>query len=241
MRNLSRALIGFLMPAVTACFGMDFEAGLEGSGRVVSQTRNVSGFDRVAVEDHFDVEVTVGTAPSLTLSGDDNLLPHVRTEVRGTTLHIENERELDPTQSISVRITVPTLRGLGSSGSSDVRATGIRSEVFDAAVSGSSEMVADGDFGDLDASISGSGQIRLQGTADEIQGEVTGSAELDLARVVARRAVIRVSGSGDVVVNVTEDLQASVSGSGDVRYLGSPRVDARTSGSGSVRREQIQG
>jgi hypothetical protein len=102
-------------------------------------------------------------------------------------------------------------------------------------------MVADGDFGDLDASISGSGMIRLQGTADEIDGSVSGSADLDLARVAARRATVRVSGSGDVVVQVTESLDAEVSGSGDVRYLGTPRVEARTSGSGSVHRVQPEG
>jgi hypothetical protein len=241
MRDVSRALVAVVVAVVSACMGIDFEPGLDGSGVAKSETRDVSGFDRVAVEDDFVVEVTVGPAASLSLTGDDNLLPHVRTEVRGGTLHVEDARELDPTETIRVRITIPMLRGLASSGSSGVRATGIRSDAFGASVSGSGEMVADGDFGDLDVTISGSGMIRLQGTADEIDGSVSGSADLDLARVAARRATVRVSGSGDVVVQVTESLDAEVSGSGDVRYLGTPRVEARTSGSGSVHRAQPEG
>jgi hypothetical protein len=235
-----QAAAATLFLVTTACFALDFQDGLNGSGRVVSEPRSATGFDIVAVEDEFDVTVTVGPAYAIEVTGDDNLLPFVKTQVRDRTLHIGTARDLDPTEGIRVHVTTPSLRGLSSSGSSNVRASGIRATSFDTSVSGSSDLVAAGDFGDLDSSVSGSGSIRLQGTADDIEASVSGSGELDLAQVVGRSAQVKVSGSGDVVVQVSEALDASVSGSGDVRYVGRPQVESSVSGSGSVRRVSLR-
>ena len=220
--------------AATACMH-GFAPALDGSGRIVSESRAAADFDHVAVEDAFDVTITVGPAASVQVTGDDNLLPFVNTEVRGRTLHVERTRRLDPTGDIRVTIATPALSGISSSGSSDVRASGIRATAFASSVSGSGHVVAEGGFGDLDASVSGSGATRLRGTAGAIDASVSGSGDLDLAEVVGRSARVRVSGSGNVVVHVVETLNASVSGSGDVRYAGSPRVESSVSGSGAVR------
>lgn len=225
-----------LVVSASACISIDPDGpSIDGSGNVVSQSRSATGFDRISVEDDFDVVVTVGPEHSVQVTGDDNLLPHVRTELRGRTLHVETEGDLDPTGEIRVAISTPTLVSLGSTGSSDVQAGGIRSSSFDASVTGSSDMIAQGDFGDLEVSVSGSGSIRLEGTADEIDAGVSGSGDLDLGQVVARRAAVHVSGSGSAAFHVSEALDADVSGSGDVRYAGNPRVESSVSGSGSVR------
>jgi hypothetical protein len=48
---------------------------------------------------------------------------------------------------------------------------------------------------------------------------------------------IRISGSGDVEVNVKESLEANISGSGSVTYRGNPaHVNSHSSGSGKVRK-----
>jgi hypothetical protein len=140
-RLAARSIVALGFAASTACIGLDFDGpAIDGSGRIASETRTVQEFDRITIGGAFDVEVTVGPAVSVTLTGDDNLLPLVGTEVRGATLHVEPERDLDPTDDIHVRITTPRLRGLSTSGSSEVRATGIRSPAFEAQVSGSSEL-----------------------------------------------------------------------------------------------------
>lgn len=229
----------FLVPLVLVALAVSCisigQPGIDGSGQVVSQSRAAAGFDRVAVEDEFDVVVTVGPAHAVQVTGDDNLLPYVRTEVRGGTLHIETDRDLDPTRGIRLTVSTPSLVSLSASGSSDVRATGVRAAAFDASSSGSSDLVGEGDFGDLRSSVSGSGSMRLSGTADDVDAAVSGSGDLDLARVAARAARVRVSGSGSASVHAVETVNASVSGSGDVRYAGSPRVESSVSGSGSVR------
>jgi hypothetical protein len=205
-----------------------------GSGISTTESRSLPAFDRIDLSGEYDVVVEVGRPRSLTITGDDNLLSLVQTEVRGGTLHIDKKQDYRTHREIRIEISVERLEGFHSGGSSEVVVRNIRSSSFDVGVSGSSELTADGDFGDLRASISGSGEIRMEGTADEIDASVSGSGELDLLDVAARTAHIGVSGSGGATLNVSERLEANVSGSGDVRYAGRPSVRGDVSGSGRV-------
>ena len=236
-----RPLLSALLTAtsVLGC-GLSFDwdgPSVAGSGVTTSQNRSVPAFDRIDIGGEYEVAVRVGATRSVVLHGDDNLLPLVRTEVRNGTLYIESDEDLRPRDEIRIEIGVETLNAIQSGGSSDVAVRDVRSSAFDVGVSGSSELTANGEFGDLSASISGSGEIHMNGTADAIDGDVSGSGELDLLQVRgARTARIDVSGSGDATLQVSDRLDASVSGSGDVRYRGRPRVAADVSGSGSVER-----
>lgn len=226
-------LLIFMPFFVTACSLAD--PGVRGSGARISENRAVDAFDRIAVSGDFDVRIAVGTATGLRLQGDDNLLPLLETRVVDGTLRIRSERPLRPKRRILIEIGTPSLAGVESSGSSGVRVTGVRSPVFDADVSGSGNLHADGSFGRLSTSVSGSGTVTGEGTAETIDVDVSGSGDVNLLAVRARSGVIDGSGSADVTVHVTERLVVSVSGSGDVRYAGDPTVDASTSGSARVR------
>jgi hypothetical protein len=137
-----------------------------GSGNIISEYRTLANFNRIEVGGDFDVEVEVG--------GDDNLLPQVETKVRQGELEIDYDGSYRSRDDIVIAITVSSLSAIHSSGSSDVNVTGVRSAAFEAAVSGSSDVRVEGDFGDLEANVSGSGEITMVGTADDIDANVNG-------------------------------------------------------------------
>lgn len=224
----------FVLLAATAC-GISMEdPGVRGSGRRVVQTRAVGEFDRVQVSGAFDVRITSGTSPFLRIEGDDDLLPLVETRIVKRTLLVRCERQLRPSRSILIEIGTSRLSGVETSGSSDIRVTGVRSPTFEADVSGSGSVHAEGSFGDLQTSVAGSGRVAGVGAAETVDVDVSGSGEVDLLAVRARSARVSTSGSGDVSLTVSESLDASTSGSGVVRYSGSPSVNASVSGSGRV-------
>ncbi|MGH7549188.1 MAG: head GIN domain-containing protein [Gemmatimonadota bacterium] len=225
-----------LLLAATACGISIGEPGVRGSGRRIAETRPVGDFDRVHVSGEFDVRITSGTSPSLRIEGDDNLLPLVETRIVDGALRVRSDRDLDPDRRILIEIGTPALVGVETSGSSDVRATGVRSHAFDAGVSGSGNLDVEGSFGDLAISVSGSGTVVGKGAATTVDVEVSGSGDVDLLAVRARTARVSTSGSGDVSLAVSESLDASTSGSGEVRYSGRPSVNASVSGSGGVKR-----
>ncbi|MGH7563161.1 MAG: head GIN domain-containing protein [Gemmatimonadota bacterium] len=222
--------------AATACGISIGDPGVRGSGRRIAQTRAIGDFDRVHVSGEFDVRITSGASPSLRIEGDDNLLPLVETRIIDGALRVRSERDLRSDRRILVEIGTPALAGVETSGSSDVRATGVRADAFDAGVSGSGSLDAEGFFGDLAVSVSGSGRVVGRGAAETVDVDVSGSGDVDLLAVRARSARVSTSGSGDVSLAVSESLDASTSGSGEVRYSGRPSVNASVSGSGEVKR-----
>src|SRR5205085_3408273 len=55
--------------------------GEKGSGKIVTEKRNVSGFKGVDVGGDFQVEITAGKEFAVEIETDDNLLPLIETEV----------------------------------------------------------------------------------------------------------------------------------------------------------------
>jgi hypothetical protein len=82
MNRLSTFMVILFSVILNGCFG----PSVSGSGRVMSETRNVSGFSNVSLKGSGRVVIEQGAAESLTVTSDDNLLKYVETEVRGSTL-----------------------------------------------------------------------------------------------------------------------------------------------------------
>ncbi|NCO45874.1 MAG: hypothetical protein GW890_05430, partial [Vibrio sp.] len=56
----------------------------------------------------------------------------------------------------------------------------------------------------------------------------------DAKNLVSQTASIKISGSGEGILNASEELNIEINGSGNVQYLGSPSINQKISGSGSV-------
>jgi len=190
--------------------------GLEGSGTVISESREVSGFNEIVLGGTGRVVVEVTGTESLTIEAEDNIMPLLETKVRDGRLRLETKRSISPTVEIVYTITAATLDGLVISGSGVVEAEAI-------------------DGTDFRVDISGSGDVDAEGTLSGLLSiSISGSGAFDGESLTAPRGRVDVSGSGNAVVNVTDDLDVSVSGSGDVEYLGLPSIDSEMSGSGAV-------
>jgi hypothetical protein len=218
-----RTMFGLLAAAaVASCMTNDASGGwfggTRGSGVAATQPRQVGEFRRLEVRGSTDVVVTVGKSTSVVVSGDDNLVGQVITEVAGDALVVRQESgNSSPRLKLLVTVTTPALEGVSIMGSADVRVQGVNGARFKAHISGSGDLDVAGTTGDLEASVSGSGDMRLYGLA-------------------ARAAQVKIAGSGDVQVHAQQSLQAKISGSGDIRYRGDPQTQISVSGSGSVRR-----
>jgi hypothetical protein len=91
--------------------------------------------------------------------------------------------------------------------------------------------------GEASFGISGSGKISATGSSDKVKTSISGSGKLLAADFATKSCHVRISGSGDVEINVKDELDASISGSGSVSYKGDPsRVNSHSSGSGKVRK-----
>jgi hypothetical protein len=191
--------------------------GVPGSGNARTEVRNVPAFSAIDVTGPIDAEIAVGPEPHVEITGDDNIVPLITSDVHGDRLDIGARKNVRPSVHLAAKITVPRLTGLGLTGSGDVTAHGVQ-----------------GDH--LGVTLTGSGTIRADGTAHEAQVDLIGSGKVALDQLAAETATVSVSGSGDVAVAASRTLDVSITGSGDVTYRGDPELKKRITGSDNVTR-----
>jgi len=64
--------------------------------------------------------------------------------------------------------------------------------------------------------------VVASGKAEQIKATISGSGKVLAADLEVSKCEVRISGSGDVVINVKDALDANISGSGSVTYKGNP-------------------
>jgi len=211
---------------------------VRGSGNVVEQERQVSGFNKIKLSDQGTVYVEFGDSEALLIEAEDNLLEYLESEVEGDTLKIgvKERVNLRPKEPINFYVTLKKLDALDISGSGKMQVPEISVTSFSIDISGSGDVDMTALYAaSLDVEISGSGKVDIEGGEVEDQDiDISGSGRYNARDVQSGRTKIEVSGSGEATVRVRDHLEVDVSGSGDVRYLGAPTVDEDVSGSGDV-------
>lgn len=188
-----------------------------GSGQTAYETRQLPEFRRVRVEGPDRVTITVGGEQSVVVTGDDNLLDAIRTEVSGDQLRIWRDRSIRTRQPTSIVIAVRAVEAVEVVASGDVELSGVAGD-------------------DLFLGISASGRIVAEGNVDHLEVQVTASGDVFAAGLEARSAEVTITASGSVRINVRDSLEAHITASGSVLYVGDPEINQTVVGSGSVRR-----
>lgn len=212
------AVVGF---GLTACVfvvsddGVRMGNGVRGSGVRSEEVRQVEAFHSVRLQTSAQVRVRVGEAPGLTLAGDDNVVPEVRTHVQGGTLVIDLPGSWRMRQELEVTLTTPSLEAFRIEGSGEVTIDGLAAER-------------------LELAIEGSGELQARGRASDLRATIEGSGSLDLSGLTAERAELEIEGSGAIEAAVTNGLHYSIEGSGSIAYSGTATTHGTIDGSGNL-------
>ncbi|WP_332875770.1 GIN domain-containing protein [Massilia sp. S19_KUP03_FR1] len=265
MRSLFKVAFSLLILAlilIGVSYSMLRAEGVQTGSRaerraLASETRVLArGIEVVELSGPIDLTLRYGTTASLTVKGEERLLPNIDSFQHENVLHIGTKgmvlRHRQPLQAVLV---LPALSRLIVDGSGDSVISGLSGDAISLMASGSGSVRFNGRYQRVDAALRGSGDLELNiGNSDDVtllqesSGNITalgsthklaikkeGSGELDARHLRADAVTLRQTGSGDSVILARETVAIDMSGSGDVRVRGGPRVQsvART-GSGDV-------
>ncbi len=221
---------------VSAC------SAVRGSGKVVTEQRQVGNVDSVDVQGIGRLEVTQGSPAQLTVEADDNLMRYIKTETQGNQLIIKTEGLaipfvlLQPSSTIVYHLRMPDPRQLSLGGSGEIVASDLNVSKLGVDISGSGKASLTNLKADqFSYQLSGSGNADITGEVGTEDVSVSGSGRLTAGDLKAKTVSVTISGSGDATVWATDALDVTISGSGSVKYYGSPSVSQHVSGSGSLR------
>lgn len=238
MRRGFMVLAVVAMLAVTGCGVMPIRT-VSGSGNVVSEVRDVEGFDRVTISGIGTLYIEQGEEESLVIEAEDNLLPYLESEVRASTLELGIDTpglNLRPTEAIRYHLTVRSLVDVETSGTADIYIESLTTTDLNIGISGLGDVTINTLTADtLRTDVSGSGDVMLAGAVSEQEVHISGLGNYDAGELESDVVEITMSGSASATVWAKESLDVEISGVGDVEYYGSPDIQQQISGLGSLR------
>ncbi len=240
---LGLSLIAVLL-AVAACQASPINV-LTGSGTVRSESRPVSAFDEVELAGLGALTITQGQQESLTVEAEDNLLPTIRSDVRGRRLVIELDEgrtvNLRPTKPIRYTVTVRDLSAVKLSGAGTVAIPSLTTTRLDVRMSGAGDVSLDDlTASELALSLSGAGDATVSGTVTRQEVSMSGLGSYHAEHLESQEARVNKSGAGNATVRVSSTLNVKASGAGTVEYIGDPTVSQDISGASRVRKASSQ-
>ena len=235
--------LGWANPSMLSMFNNSepfFGPGEPGSGKVVTETREVSDFNAVDVDYPALVLIKQGAKESLELEAEDNLLPGLRTQVRNGVLEIfyktENGKHVNPTETVRITIVVKDLSEAQMTSAGELSIEKLKTNALDVSLSGAGNLKLDNILvQDLAVTLSGAGSMSASGTADDLDLNISGFGDFKGSELHGKTVRVHISGAGSATVWVEDDLTAEISGAGSVNYYGSASVTKQISGVGGVK------
>ncbi|MFC1727475.1 head GIN domain-containing protein [Patescibacteria group bacterium] len=241
LKFLSGIIVGIVIVIVLGVGGLfSWQRRAQLSGNVVSEQREVSGFNKVSVSGSGLVLIEQTGEESLKIETDENLMKYIETKVSNNELQVKVVyRGLFkifawPQADIKYYLTVKDLEMVNLNGSVKLESPKIATSKLEININGSGDARASLEVEKLATKVSGSGAFTLSGVADYQTIVFSGSGKFFGKELLGKEAEIRINGSGKAELNVSEKLSVDVSGSGTIRYLGDPEIVQNISGSGKI-------
>ena len=188
--------------------------------QAAEESRSVAPFTTISNSGPVNLHIEVGKAQSVRVSGSDELVSDLETDVVGNELRLHVRRDTTSFNrshdSLNVTITVPQLTAFTMGGAGETTITHM---------SGDS----------LEVRFGGAGSFKADGTVKNLVMHVGGVGSIDTRELHAETATVNVGGVGSVKVWASQRLDASLGGVGSLTYYGDPKtVNTNGGGLGSI-------
>ncbi|MHA2429081.1 MAG: GIN domain-containing protein [Candidatus Hermodarchaeia archaeon] len=196
---------------ITACgvfSGLGFKT-ITGSGDVVTEIRDVSGFDSVDVCCGMVLILTQGESESLEIEADDNFMEEILTTVENAVLNVHyrtiSNVNYRPSKPVRLYLSAVDVSKISISGGGELKNESLNSDRFE-----------------LDISGGGSAQMGTL-AVDDVSLHVSGGGEIDADTIQAEMIRIHMSGGGitDIKALKADTLTLESSGGGRTEIAGS--------------------
>lgn len=211
---------------------------IEGSGTLKTETRDVSGIERVSLQDFGDLVIIQGDSEGLSIEADDNLLPYLQTEMNGRelVLKVKDGYELTTDATIRYTLKVKNLNRVSVAGAGNVSAEKLNVGDLALKVDGSGNIeIADLQAANLRSEANGTGNFDMKGKVASQTLTITGAGNYACGDLESKESSVTINGAGNVTMWVVEKLDITINGFGNVNYYGSPRVSQNIAGGGGVK------
>jgi hypothetical protein len=199
---------------------------VKGSGHQATDNRKVGEFTKLDLSGAFKVNLTQDSTLGVTVTTDDNLLQHIKTDVDGDKLLIStNKKNLCSSAAITINIGVHHIDAIKATGAIEINSNGIIvAKNVDINLSGATKINLDLNAATVTTTGEGVTEITLKGQASAHNIELNGGGKLHAFDFVVGNYNISTAGASECDVNVLRELTVKSSGALAVKYKGNPET-----------------
>ena len=229
------ALLSLLI-LLPACDWFANSKTIQGSGIKARKEYPIEDVDELKVAGSGKVKLKQGDTELLVIEADDNILPHIITEIDDGELFIHPERNtnLRSKSGIVYYLTLKNIEEIKLSGAVDLESSLIEAKKLEFGLSGATKIKARIKTDTLEIEGSGASKLYLEGETNKQEVKISGSMHYDAGSLQSDVAEIEVSGASRITVAVRKKLEVEASGVAVVSYKGNPEVTKEISGAASV-------
>ncbi len=240
MKKMTFVLIALMAIGTSSCVIGAWENRITGNGKVVEETRDVSGFTGVLISSGIDVLLSEGDHFEVRVEADENLLEVIETTLNGSLLEVGTDRvNIRSAKSKKVHVTLPKLSTLKISSAGDCEGqTLFHCEELKMEISSAGDLTLEVEARRIDMGISSSGDARLAGKTDVFDVSLSSAGDLHAFDLEAGTVKVNVSSAGDARVTATDEISMNASSAGNIHYKGGAKVTrSSTSSAGDIVRK----
>lgn len=210
------------------------------SGNLIQEEREIEDFSSIIFEGTGNISIKQEENTSFLIEADENIIREVITEVSDGILTIKYKNPVwnlilfDKTD-VNIKLSTNLIEKIDFSGSGVITGEQIKSDTLEIFITGSGDVIMDVEVENLISRINGTGKFTFSGFSNRQLIFINGIGVYDARNLESNEVGIRISGSGDIFVNVEEELNVSISGIGTIEYKGDPYISKNNiSGNGNI-------
>jgi hypothetical protein len=212
----------------------------------LTETREVSNFDRVTLTGFGELIIRQGEEESLTIEASQEILDRIETEVQDGKLIIGFSWSWTnwisdilsagfTVKRVKYNLTVKQLNGLAIMGAARVQVANICTDHLDLELRGAGEI----NFESLNAEqlsvyLPGAGRIGMAGRVREQKVTISGAGSYEAPKLESQKVKAALKGVGSARVWAVEELDVTIRGVGSVSNYASPTVRKEITGPGTI-------
>jgi hypothetical protein len=224
---MTLGLAAVVMLAVSGCnvMGVVIGPGIHGSGTLKEETRQTGEFTGVDVGSALRAKVTVGPKTELIVSGDDNLVALVKTEVRNGHLvaRVDSPMGIHTKLPLTLTISTPRLDYVGAADASRLEVKGVEASKLQVKCSDASRAEISGVAAEaIDIVAANASRITITGKAKTLTVRASDASQVHAADVPAESAQVVASDASTAEVRTSTAVEGKASDASSIRVLGEP-------------------
>lgn len=199
---------------------------IKGSGKIVRETRACeTAVTGISVENGINVKLLQGKDSKITVAADDNIINHIQTTCRGTTLHISKSAKIFlKDETIEVTVQLPLIERIETTTAAQVKSSQvITTRQLTIEASTGSEVEISTEAAEIIADANTGSTIILNGKALTIELTAATGSTFNAEKLIANDIWSTAHSGATVYVHPLVSLDAEATTGGVLHYAGNPK------------------